>query len=59
MESVLAALPKNTVSHWSVASWLVSPEPELDDDRPIDVLRQGAATRVVEVALRWAGSLAA
>jgi hypothetical protein len=59
LEEVLAALPEGVVSRWTLASWLVSPDAELDGDRPIDVLREGAAARVVDVAQHWAAALAA
>jgi len=49
------------VSRWTVASWLISPDAELDGDRPIDALFQGgdAVTRVVRAATRWSAALAA
>lgn len=59
---VLDALPENLVSRWTLASWLVSPEAELDRDRPIDVLADGGdggRRLVVEAARRWAAQLAA
>lgn len=59
---VLEQLPEALVSRWTVASWLVSPEPELDGARPIDVLRdqgpEGQAA-VLSAAQRWASQLAA
>lgn len=62
MDRVLEALPESLISRWSVASWLVTPEPELDDERPIDLLHEGgpeAAMAVVRAAARWAGQLGA
>ncbi len=56
---VLAALPEALVSRWTVASWLVSPNRDLDDERPIDVLADGYAPAVVTAARRWAAALAA
>jgi Protein of unknown function (DUF2384) len=59
LDAVLAALPEPLVSRWTVASWLVSPQPALDDERPIDVLREGAVAPVVTAACAWADALAA
>lgn len=62
LDKVLAALPPDLVSGWTVASWLVSPESDLDGERPLDVLFEGpeaARARVVESAVRWADQLAA
>jgi len=59
LEELLAELPGDLVSRWTLASWLGSPDADLDGDRPIDVLRQGATDRVLEVARRWAATLAA
>lgn len=54
---VLAELPEPLVSRWTVASWLVSTEPTLDDARPIDVLAAGAPDAVVRAARAWAAAL--
>lgn len=62
MDRVLEELPDSLISRWSVASWLVTPEPELDGERPIDLLHEGgpeAAMAVVRAAARWAGQLGA
>lgn len=59
LDRVLAALPGDLVSRWTVASWLVSPEPELDGETPIAALFAGRAAAVGQVAERWAGQLAA
>jgi len=59
---VLSELPATIVSRWTLASWLSSAEPELQDERPIDVLHEatpGALTAVVAAARRWQQSLAA
>jgi hypothetical protein len=55
---VLTELPESAVSRWTVASWLVSAEPTLDDQRPIDVLAAGEADAVVRAARAWAAALA-
>ncbi len=46
------------ISMWSVASWLVSPEPDLADEKPINALRRGGRDAVVATAHQWASSLA-
>lgn len=62
LSAVLDQLPETVVSRWTVASWLVSPEAELDGARPIDVLRdqgtEGQAA-VLSAAQRWSSQLAA
>lgn len=55
---VLKALPPDLVSRWTVASWLVTAQPELDGQRPVDVLAEGHAEPVVRAARRWASALA-
>lgn len=62
MDRVLEVLSADVVSRWTLASWLVSPDVELDGDRPIDVLFSGqpaAVDRVVQAASHWAAQLAA
>ncbi|HZQ26693.1 MAG TPA: hypothetical protein VFA94_03240 [Acidimicrobiales bacterium] len=59
LADVLAALPAELVSRWTVASWLVSALPELDGERPIDVLVSGGTPAVVAAAREWAASLTA
>jgi hypothetical protein len=59
---VLDALPESVVSRWTVASWLVSPEADVDGERPVDVLRdQGpeGQVAVLGAARRWAAQLGA
>lgn len=61
MAAVLAALPADVVSRWTVASWLMSPDAELEGERPIDVLHEqgpGGEMAVLDAARRWAGQLA-
>lgn len=61
LDKVLTVLPENLVSRWTVASWLTSPEPDLDGDRPIDVLaNDGPAgrARVIQTARSWSAQLA-
>jgi len=61
LAAVLDSLPEAVVSRWTVASWLVSGEAELDGARPIDVLRdqgpEGQAA-VSSAAQRWSAQLA-
>jgi hypothetical protein len=56
---VLAALPPEIVTRWTVASWLVSPARELDGQRPVDVLAEGGGPAVVAAAEAWATGLRA
>lgn len=59
---VLGLLPEQLVSRWTVASWLASPEADLNGERPIDVLHDGGDgdRRAVQAAARrWAAALAA
>lgn len=61
LDRVLETLPVDLVSGWTLASWLVSPEVELDGDRPVEVLFSGqraAIDRVVRAARHWAAQLA-
>jgi hypothetical protein len=58
MQEVLEAVPEALLSRWTLASWLVSDNPELDGERPIDLLADGHAGVVVDAARRWADALA-
>lgn len=58
LDDVLDVLPEQLVSRWTVASWLVSGNQQLDGDRPIDVLAEGREEPVVAAARSWARSLA-
>lgn len=59
LDEILEALPERLVSRWTVASWLVSGNPELGGDRPIDVLAEGHLAPVLAGACSWARALAA
>jgi hypothetical protein len=59
LEQVLEAVPATLVSPWTLASWLMSPDPDLDQDTPVQVLRDGGVARVVAAAQDWARALAA
>lgn len=43
---------------WTTASWLTSPNPDLDGLRPIDALRRGEVTQVTTLAERAARRMA-
>jgi len=57
LADILAVIEENLVSRWTLASWLVSPEDDLDGASPIDALSAGEVQRVLEVAQAWALSL--
>lgn len=52
ISEVVATLRPVVASTWTIASWLTSPQPSLDDDPPVDRLRGGDTRRVVEAARR-------
>ncbi len=56
---VLAQLPEDLLSRWTLASWLVSKEKELGNTAPIEALHQGNVEQVVSIAHHWAQSLSA
>lgn len=56
---VLDVLPPTLVDRWTLASWLVSEDPELDGERAIDVLAAGHKGAVLAAARSWAAALAA
>ena len=58
LAEVLDLLPADLVSHWTVASWLVSDDPDLEAS-PIALLAAGRQRLVVESATRWATALEA
>ena len=55
---VLRTLPKDLVSRWTVASWLVSPDAELGA-APMTLLRAGLRRPVADAARAWAVALEA
>ncbi|MGH9109200.1 MAG: hypothetical protein ACRDY3_07035 [Acidimicrobiales bacterium] len=55
----LSALPEGRASRWTVASWLMTPCPELGGDRPDDLLAEGAVDPVLSQAEDWAAGLSA
>lgn len=54
---VLRIVDEQLVSRWTLASWLVSPEDELDGVSPIDAMRACDVERVLRVARAWAVAL--
>ena len=57
--TVLEILDEELVSRWTVASWLITPNADLEDDTPLELLEAGSAQAVTDAARRWAFSLAA
>ena len=54
---VIKALADSVETPYTVATWLVSPEPELDKHAPIELLREGQVDPVVAAAERYADRL--
>lgn len=59
LDAVLREVPEPLVSRWTLASWLVSPQPELDGALPVQLLREGSGDVVAAAARDWARALAA
>jgi hypothetical protein len=59
LAQVLDAVPESLVSRWTLASWLMSPEPELGGERPIEVLSYGQVSAVLAAARSWTAALVA
>lgn len=62
LPKIFGELPEDVVSRWTLASWLVSPDVDLDGARPIDVLHDGSdgdIAAVVTAARQWRVALAA
>jgi hypothetical protein len=57
IQKVVLVLTPAVASPWTIASWLTSPNAELDGLRPYEELRHGNLTPVVEAAQRWATAL--
>lgn len=57
LADVLAEVNEDLVSRWTLASWLASPDDDLDGVRPIDALRAGGVQRVLQAARAWALAL--
>lgn len=54
---VLKLIEPTQLSPWTLASWFVSPDLDLDGTQPIAALRAGGKEAVLEVVRRWAGAL--
>lgn len=54
LDKVLKELPESLLSRWTLASWLVSKEMDLDGAKPIEALYQGEVEKVVAIARYWA-----
>jgi hypothetical protein len=59
LDAVQEAVPEELASRWTLASWLVSPQPDLDGQTPVEALREGRVAPVVSAARQWAAALAA
>jgi hypothetical protein len=42
---------------WTIASWLTTPQPDLDGNRPLDLLRRGNPIDAYAAARRFANGL--
>ncbi len=58
LAEILALFPEPAVDGWTLAGWLRTPEPELDE-RPLDALARGELERVRTVARTAARAVAA
>lgn len=54
---VVKTLESTQLSPWTLASWFISPEPDLDGQTPIAALRAGGKEAVLGVVRRWATAL--
>jgi len=59
LPDVLAVFDLDDISAWTVASWLATPDPDLDGRRPVDALRDGDLGTVLSAARDVAAGLAA
>ena len=50
LRAVLGIFADRVRSPWTTASWLTSPQPELDGATPVDVLKAGGSTDLLEQA---------
>jgi len=61
LDRVLNELPESLVSRWTLASWLITPKHDLDDEKPIDILfdeDSSGVEVVVRAVQNWAAQLA-
>ncbi|RBY78960.1 hypothetical protein DQ238_11320 [Geodermatophilus sp. TF02-6] len=59
LDAVQRAVPEELASRWTLASWLVTPQPQLDGQSPVQLLREGSVAPVLTAARDLASSLAA
>lgn len=59
VREVVTTLAPAVATRWTIASWLTSPQPSLEGDRPVDRLRAGDLDAVVAAATRAARAMAA
>jgi hypothetical protein len=58
LPEVLSLFPEEAVDGWTLVGWLRTPEPELEEEAPFDVLMRGEVEKVQAVARQAARSLA-
>jgi hypothetical protein len=54
---IVEALAGAVATPWTIASWLVAPEPELDGKAPVEVLRKGDTGTALAAARHYAERL--
>jgi hypothetical protein len=59
MRAVVETLTPVVETSWTIASWLASPQPSWQGQRPLDRLRAGETEEVVAAARRMARTMAA
>lgn len=57
VRNVVRTLSPAVTDAWTTASWLTSPQPELDDRTPLDALRAGERDPVLALAGGFAAAL--
>jgi hypothetical protein len=57
LSGVIRALTETVETPYTIASWLVTPAPELDGSRPIERLREGEPDEAITAAERYADRL--
>lgn len=58
VDEAVVALGPAVADHWTIASWLTGPNPDLDGRTPAQALRDGDRERVLTLAHRFANALA-
>ncbi len=57
IDETVATLDPAAADHWTIASWLTGPNPDLDGRTPAQALRNGDRDRVLALARRLANAL--